>query len=50
MLKGNAREYYYDSISGRGLTFDAMISQTRQHFETAERRQLSLSLWNITSL
>ncbi|TQS38936.1 hypothetical protein Golomagni_00548 [Golovinomyces magnicellulatus] len=36
MLKGDARDYYYDSINGRGLTFDAMVSQTRQHFETAE--------------
>ncbi|RKF81483.1 hypothetical protein GcM3_035035, partial [Golovinomyces cichoracearum] len=50
MLKGDARDYYYDSISGRGLTFDAMVLQTREHFETAERRQHLLSLWNITSL
>jgi hypothetical protein len=50
MLKGDARDYYYDKISGRGLTFSAMTKTIREHFETEERRQQMLSKWNTTTL
>ena len=38
MLKGDARDYYYDKISGRGLTFLAMSKTIQEHFKIEERR------------
>ncbi|POS81788.1 hypothetical protein EPUL_005575, partial [Erysiphe pulchra] len=50
MLKGKAREFYYDRVSGRNLQFQSMISQIQQHFETHERRQQMLQKWNMLTL
>ncbi|POS82395.1 hypothetical protein EPUL_006494, partial [Erysiphe pulchra] len=50
MLKGDARDFYYDNISGRGFSFETMVNMTRQHFETAERHQQLLSNWYSISL
>jgi len=37
MLKGDARDYYYNKISGHGLNFTTMVKTTREHFKTEER-------------
>lgn len=49
-LNADAREFYYDNISGRGFSFETMINMTRQHFETVERHQQLLSSWYSISL
>ena len=38
MLKGDARDYYYNKISSHGLNFTTMVKTTQEHFETEERR------------
>ena len=52
MLKGDAREYYYDQISSRipALTFEEMIATINAHFETDEHRCRLMITWNNLSL
>ncbi|RKF81042.1 putative glycosyl [Golovinomyces cichoracearum] len=50
MLKGRAREYYYDRITGHIFQFPQMVSQIKQNFETNKRCQQLLLIWNTISL
>jgi hypothetical protein len=43
MLKGNASDFYYDSIIGKTTDFETMIAITKAHFETKENRQMYLT-------
>jgi hypothetical protein len=43
MLKGDARNYYYNKISSRGLNFTAIVKAIQEHFETEECCQQILS-------
>lgn len=50
MLKGEALEYYYHRISGKGLDFAAIVLAVRQRFETEHRRWDITEAWNNTTL
>ena len=50
MLKGRASNFYYDKLSGRGYDFNTLVSMTRTHFETEEKRQKYLSEWREINL
>jgi hypothetical protein len=60
MLKGEAKDYYFDNIV-RGYidvdthdrqyyTFDEMTNMVKTRFETTEKRQLYMSEWNSLTL
>ena len=38
MLAGEASDFYYQKLSGKGLSFDKMVEIIRSNFETEERR------------
>lgn len=46
LLKGKARDYYYDNVTGQDYTFDTTKKMVKTHFETNERRQAILSKWD----
>jgi hypothetical protein len=50
ILKGKARDFYYDKIAGRGYDFNQITDMIRTHFETEENRQKYLSEWRETTL
>ena len=50
MLKGRARQFYYDHLAGRQITFKQMIEKTEGFFHTAESQQLHLQQWRMTDL
>ncbi len=50
MLKGDAKYYYYNTLSGNSYGFDTMVQMIKTHFETEERRQKYLSDWRETTL
>jgi len=49
MLQGSALSFYFDRISNRRLKFEEMITLTKAHFETEERRQKYLTEWCNTT-
>ncbi|KAF7926616.1 hypothetical protein EAE99_005811 [Botrytis elliptica] len=49
MLQGSALSFYFDRISNKGLKFEEMITLTKTHFETEERRQKYLTEWRNTT-
>ena len=50
MLKGRAKDFYYEQFAGKGYTFNEMIESIKIHFETDQNRQLYLSEWRSTTL
>ncbi len=39
MLKGDAKYYYYNTLSGKSYDFNTMIQMLKIQFETEKRRQ-----------
>jgi hypothetical protein len=49
MLKGKAREWYYNTMSNTNLTYDEKYVKVRDYFETVERHQKYRSDWRTTT-
>ncbi len=50
MLRGKARDFYYQHIAHANLTFEEMISRIRGYFHTPKNHQLLLNDWRTTLL
>jgi hypothetical protein len=50
MLKGKAKEFYYQHIIGQNLSFDKMTAKTRAFFHTTKNHQIYLNKWRTTML
>ncbi|KAK2771273.1 glycosyl transferase [Colletotrichum kahawae] len=50
ILKGRARDYYFDRLSNAQLTLPLMVERLRGHFESHETRQAYLTEWRQATL
>jgi len=50
MLSGLALYYYFDSLQGKGMSFDELKSSVRNRFVTAEHTRTFLRKWDGISL
>ena len=50
MLKGKARDFYFNTIANTDYTFDTMYRMVKDHFETQEKHQRYLADWRETTL
>lgn len=50
MLSGRALNFYYESLTSKGLTFGEMKNAIQTAFETHSRKQEYLSEWRATSM
>ena len=50
ILKGNAENFFYRNLSGKGYNFEALIEATQNHFETEQGRQAFFSVWSAMDL
>jgi hypothetical protein len=50
MLKGKAKEFYYQHIINQNLNFDKTTAKTRAFFHTTENHQMYLNEWRTTML
>ncbi|RKF78259.1 putative glycosyl [Golovinomyces cichoracearum] len=49
MLTGTTRNYYFDNLVDKNLSFEELVRLTRQHSEADERHQEMFSLWHTIS-
>ena len=50
MLTGDARQFYYQRLAGRGIQFNQLVMRTSAEFETPERRRQITNRWDTISL
>ena len=50
MLTGEAKDYYFNKISGRRSSLVQMIQMLRDYFETEQRRERKTTEWENTTL
>jgi hypothetical protein len=50
MLKGKAKKFYYQHITGQNLSFDKITAKTRAFFHTTKNHQMYLNEWRTTML
>ncbi|KAF2185682.1 hypothetical protein K469DRAFT_526945, partial [Zopfia rhizophila CBS 207.26] len=50
MLKGKARQYYYDNLFNKELSFEQLVQRTKDRFHSLENRQMYMREWQSTTL
>ena len=50
MLKGKARQFYYDHLFNSNLSFDQLVQRVTERFHSLENRQMYMREWQSISL
>ncbi len=50
MLKGKARQYYYDHLFNKELSFEQLVQRVRDRFHSQENRQMYMREWQSITL